>query len=243
MNKNYCFTDIHGMYGLWAQIRDFCDETDKIFFLGDACDRGKDGLKIIKELLLDKRVIYLKGNHEDIFSICGSELIEGRSGNLMWWIGNGGEQTLKDFQKLSYESQLWFLTRLDRLPQTYTFINNKEQTIFLSHAGTSPQFSEQQLRAYGHGHDPYLWDRKHFKYTWPQDEKFKNYFVIHGHTPVPYMAYDWGLEVDVDIDGQWNILTYEEGHKINLDLLSCETNKIALFDLDEMKVARYFYGE
>ena len=65
MNKTYAFTDLHGMYPLWEQIRDFCDESDKLIFLGDACDRGDDGLKIIKELLQDKRVTYIKGNHED----------------------------------------------------------------------------------------------------------------------------------------------------------------------------------
>ena len=48
MNKTYAFTDVHGKYKLWEQIRDYCDETDTIYFLGDACDRDDDGLKIMK---------------------------------------------------------------------------------------------------------------------------------------------------------------------------------------------------
>ena len=59
MNKHYCFTDVHGNYNLWRQVADYCDETDVIYFLGDAADRGEDGLQIIQELLRDKRVVYL----------------------------------------------------------------------------------------------------------------------------------------------------------------------------------------
>jgi serine/threonine protein phosphatase 1 len=68
MYKTYAFSDVHGIYDLWAQIRDYCDETDTIYFLGDACDRGEDGIRIIIELLQDKRVKYIKGNHEDMLT-------------------------------------------------------------------------------------------------------------------------------------------------------------------------------
>lgn len=64
MNKHYCFTDLHGCYDLWRQIKNYCDETDTLYFLGDAIDRGPDGVVLMEELLKDKRVIYLKGNHE-----------------------------------------------------------------------------------------------------------------------------------------------------------------------------------
>ena len=64
---NYCFTDLHGMYNLWQQIRDYASPTDKLYFLGDAMDRGPHGIKILKELLADPRVVFIKGNHEDIF--------------------------------------------------------------------------------------------------------------------------------------------------------------------------------
>ena len=28
MNKVYACSDLHGMYNLWAQIRDYCDDND-----------------------------------------------------------------------------------------------------------------------------------------------------------------------------------------------------------------------
>ena len=83
MNKVYACSDLHGMYRLWEQIRDYCDETDKIIFLGDAADRGKDGRKIIQELLADKRVTYIKGYHEDMFAICVPEFLEGHFDKML----------------------------------------------------------------------------------------------------------------------------------------------------------------
>ena len=66
MNRHFACSDLHGMWQLWEQIDAYCDETDTIFFLGDAADRGPDGLRLMKTLLIDKRVKYIKGNHEDM---------------------------------------------------------------------------------------------------------------------------------------------------------------------------------
>ena len=53
MGKNFCCTDLHGMWRLWEEIKFYCSPDDTIYFLGDAADRGVDGIRIIKDLLLD----------------------------------------------------------------------------------------------------------------------------------------------------------------------------------------------
>ena len=70
MHDVFCFSDVHGMYNMYEAIMKYCyqqDEDATIIFCGDACDRGPDGYKIMKELLANPQVIYLKGNHEDMF--------------------------------------------------------------------------------------------------------------------------------------------------------------------------------
>ena len=70
MHDIFTFGDIHGMYDLYKAIMDYCNEQDPeatIVFLGDACDRGKDGYRIMKDLLNHSNVVYLKGNHEDMY--------------------------------------------------------------------------------------------------------------------------------------------------------------------------------
>lgn len=39
----------------------------------------------------------------------------------------------------------------------------------------------------------------------------------------------------------YKILNYADGHKFDLDLASFQTERVALFDLDELKVEKYFY--
>ena len=75
MNKTYAITDLHGMLNFWEQISEYCDETDTIYFLGDAIDRGVDGLRVMESLLKDKRVIYLLGNHEEFFMEIAPQLV------------------------------------------------------------------------------------------------------------------------------------------------------------------------
>lgn len=236
MNKNYCFTDIHGKYDLWYQIKNYCDENDNIFFLGDAIDRGEYGITIMNELLMDKRVTYLKGNHEDMLSICVPEFIEGHFENAVWWIYNGGKPTWEALQRCSDDSKMWYVRQINKMPESLVYTNKKGQKIFLSHAGTSIEMSKEDLKSINKIDNPYIWDRKHFTRPWPQDNKYDDWFVVHGHTPVQILT----KEIGVKLTG---ICKYDNGHKIDLDLASADTNIIALFDLDEMKVEKYFYGE
>lgn len=232
MNKTYAFTDLHGMYNLWAQIRDYCDESDTLIFLGDACDRGDDGIKIIYELLQDPRVKYLKGNHEDILAMVGAEIYEGRYGGIPDWQMNGGAPTISKFEKMHPMSQEQLIRKMNNLPTSMWYTNTKGQEIFLCHAGTQIEYSERELQLRGRGSDPYLWDRKHIRFDWPLAAEYQNKYVVHGHTPVQCLGWD-----------KEEIYVYADDHKFDLDLGSFMSCKIALFDLDTLEVAKYFYDE
>ena len=79
MHDWYYFTDIHGNLPLFNSIINWCKWRDPectIIFGGDACDRGPDGYTIMRALLDDDRVIYLKGNHEDMFVKAAREIVK-----------------------------------------------------------------------------------------------------------------------------------------------------------------------
>ena len=190
----------------------------------------------MNELLKDKRVTYLKGNHEDMMSICIPEFIEGHFESYPWWVYNGGKPTWESLQRCSDDSKMWYVRKINAMPESLIYTNTKGQKIFLSHAGTSIEKSKRELQLMGRGNDPYLWDRKHFLYPWPQDKEFENWFVVHGHTPVQILT----KELNIKLKG---ICEYNNGHKFDLDLASSDTNIVALFDLDELKVEKYFIGE
>ena len=234
MNKVYAFSDLHGMYNLWKQIKEHCDESDTLIFLGDAADRGPDGLKIIKELLADKKVIYLKGNHEEFLIEVGLELLEGRTAGIPLWKENGGEPTYNALLGEPEEDARRLLSRLEKLPESMEYTNKKGQTIFLSHAGC-PITGLYEYRLSGHKID-YLWDRKHLNWDpyYPNEINEKSPYIVHGHTPTPILSrYMFATD-------SCEVCFYCEGHKVDIDLGCFATKKIALLDLDTFEPI-YFY--
>lgn len=251
MYKHYACSDLHGMWNLWEQISEYCDETDTIYFLGDAIDRGKDGLRIMESLLKDKRVIYLLGNHEEFFLEIAPQLIGlneedilvSQNNDFYSWLCNGGYDTMKEFTRLTREGQNWFLTEVHKLKDTDIYINKYDKIVHLCHAGTDPTYDKYDLMTFGNT-NPYTWDRKHFFRPWAED--LEDWYIVHGHTPVQHLwkervVKSYGRIVNSKLYP--NIATYADGHKFDLDLGSFNSNTAALFDLDELKVEKYFEVE
>ena len=68
MQNIYACSDLHGNYNLWKSIKNYLKNEDTLIFLGDAIDRGSDGLKILYEIMRRPNTIYLCGNHEYMMS-------------------------------------------------------------------------------------------------------------------------------------------------------------------------------
>ena len=89
ITHTYAVSDLHGRYDLWEKIKSHLQENDVIYFLGDAIDRGPDGLKLMQELLTDKRVHYIIGNHEEMMLNCGTTLsMLGSPNHYALWLAN-----------------------------------------------------------------------------------------------------------------------------------------------------------
>lgn len=238
MNRHFACSDLHGMWDLWEQISNYCDETDTIFFLGDAADRGPDGLKLMKTLLTDKRVQYIKGNHEDM-------LINAFYENDFWLVAyNGGNTTIKDFKQLSEENQEWLIHRLDKLPKELEYTNSNGIHIIMNHSGYNPKQKFIVISK----EDPYIWDRRQIPYKWEGNDED---LIIHGHTPIPHLIqrlnevanfYDKPLIKMPQTIEEVSIIKYCDGHKLDIDLGAFATGKTALIDLDTLEV-KYFTTE
>lgn len=233
MNKTYAVSDLHGMYNLWEKINNYIDDSDTIYFLGDAADRGPDGLKLMMELLADKRVIYLYGNHEDIMCREAFDAVNGL-GRYIWY-SNGGEPTAVAFDCLSKDGQNEILRRLSRLPREATYVNKYDQVIFMCHAGTNPGCDERYWKFKGE-EDAYIWNREHFLDKWI--EGYENYFIVHGHTPAPLLQTLYFNNKNTNIE----IARYADNHKIDIDCGCFATGKVALLDLDTLEPI-YFIDE
>ena len=67
--ENIVIGDLHGNMAKWSLVEDYLKNNPKakVYILGDATDRGDDGVRIlrrIKELCTQKRAEYIPGNHD-----------------------------------------------------------------------------------------------------------------------------------------------------------------------------------
>ena len=232
--SRYVTTDWHGRADIADKVLEYLKEDDELYFLGDAIDRGPDGLYIMEKLLQDPRVTYLKGNHEDMFVDAISDYIEGRSGmSMQHWISQGGDTTWAAAVKLS-DASLWRIhSRLRSLPERIDLTTEDGKTIILSHAGCDPWVDDEIAKYWGLK-DRYIWDRKHIHSSSIdfKQEEWKDTYVIHGHTPV--ITRHFCGDEDVVLPGYEEVkaVYYADGHKICLDLYTVGTGRAVLFDLD-----------
>lgn len=234
----YACTDLHGMYGIYEQIKQFIQPEDTVYFLGDACDRGPDGWKLINAILNDPQFVYLKGNHEEMFIDIMEEhrWSEGRymeSFNL--YVSNGGGSTYYDWLTQSQEDYS-YIGKLKNLPYHATYRNKDGYLIWLSHSGYPP-FRNVHTGNLVVPERLALWDRDH---CWvPQwGDTDHDMIIVHGHTPIPYFFE--GMNVDIEIEP--GALWYCEDHKVCLDNGTFATGYAVLFDLDTFD-EHIFYQE
>lgn len=238
MNKTYACSDLHGRYDLWLQILNYCDETDTIYFLGDAIDRGPEGFEVMRSLLQDPRVKYLKGNHEELLTNASLYLFgeETDAESYLVWLANGGNSTYeKLFIKQPIEVSEDYVSTLKKLPIISIYNNKNNQKVILTHAGCDPDSITNVL-----------WNREHLLTSkWTGEE---NTFIVHGHTPVQHLVSRHFERIET-FDGKSfklndspQVAYYCNRHKIDIDIGAYAVNKAVLLDLDTFEPI-YFFEE
>ena len=165
-NKYYVFSDLHGQGKLWEQIKNFKarDPSIGLVYLGDACDRGPDGYKIMKEMLADDDILYIKGNHEDMFVKAArvisnnykltSTFINPRdiiyefcyNDEVNLHLSNGGINTLEAW--IMDGMSMSIINELETLPTLCKVTNNEGVNLTFSHAGFREEDTNNKEEAY-----------------------------------------------------------------------------------------------
>jgi predicted MPP superfamily phosphohydrolase len=158
-NKTYFISsDIHSFYKEWIEaLTEFKFNVDNpnhiIIVVGDLFDRGQQAVecyKFVKELNDNNRLIYIKGNHEDLLFDCVKELQEtGGCASPHHW-SNGTVDTIVQLKEKSlleevlqfikdnaidyYELKNYVFTHAG-LPLKLTYENNKPVMVIDKNAG------------------------------------------------------------------------------------------------------------
>ena len=141
--STYVLSDIHGQYDAFMNMLkqiNFSDD-DTLFVLGDAIDRGPDGIKILKTIMKMDNVKMFLGNHELLMMEALRNVEEcekeGRQDTeeLDLWLDecNGGRQTFEDFKKCSAKKKAEILIYLDNAIVAKK-VKMGKKTYYLCHA-------------------------------------------------------------------------------------------------------------
>ena len=220
--STFAFSDLHGNMQLFKAIQDSLQEDDICYCLGDCADRGPDGWEIIKAVIRDPRMKFIKGNHEDFLVKAMSQYYsEGRvDSDFILWMHNGGDPTYNAM--LADQSAEQWIPQIRRLPVYEKYVNENGITVHLCHAGFNPKegFTEN-ITQYP---DVLLWDRNHIgSKRWSGDAKE---VIVHGHTPTIFLCQELGIKAES------GAVWYLDNHKVDIDCGTIVTQQVVLLDLD-----------
>ncbi len=113
----YAISDTHGRKDLLDAMLEKIGfgPSDELYFIGDAADRGPDGMEILLWAMAEPNVKFILGNHEEM--LLRSCRGPGGYGYRECWMDNGGEPTRADFDGLSKETQEMVLDWIQDLPE------------------------------------------------------------------------------------------------------------------------------
>ncbi len=185
----YVTSDIHG-YPL-EKFRKMLESVnfsadDFLYVLGDVIDRGDDGIKILRWLMLQPNAQLILGNHEAmmlasrfIFDEITEKSIKDLTGSKLDaysnWIANGGQKTV-DALKIMRGSELEYIFEyLEEAPLIETVSVNGRDFI-LTHSGLGNFRKDKKLNEY----TPHelLWNRPDINTKY-----FDGVTAVFGHTP------------------------------------------------------------
>jgi hypothetical protein len=228
----YACTDLHGRLDLYHKIKTILNPEDRVFFLGDAGDRGLDGWELIKAIYNDPQFIYIKGNHEDMLVDAIKAYIRNpqcESREYKHLQRNGGKKTIEDWWQDGQDVS--WVDKLDNLPLHAEYKNANGTLILMSHAGYTPWSDpEDPGKIIIPGEIELLWSRDHFYDNW-NDECFQNCIVVHGHTTIIHLA---NYLRDQREEIEHGAYIYCDGHKICIDNLSAYSDVACLLNLDTL---------
>lgn len=177
-------------------------------------------------MLNDERVIFLLGNHEQmLLSYVNYGIRQALHIEKEVIQNNGSYLTLLDFLKLTTKEQIELIDKLkNKTYMYYIYINKEKKNIFLSHAGLSVN------NLYNFEKNDLLWNRDHIKQDKNWNNKFKHWYIVHGHSPIQLINPN---KVTIEI------YRYFNNHKIDLDVCTTLSKTIAVLNLDTLQV-KYF---
>ena len=229
----YVTSDIHG-YPL-DKFKDFLEKVgfsrdDFMYILGDVIDRGPDGVKLLKWLMLQPNVELLLGNHEAMMLACDflfdeitedsiSDLTGRKLNTYRTWESNGGYTTINALSSIRDKEIQYILEYLREAP-LYETVTVNGRDFVLVHSGLGGFRKDKRLSEYTPSE--LLWSRPDLNTRYYDDVT-----VVFGHTPAVYFGNEYSGKIIMT--DTW----------INVDVGIAVGQEPCLLRLDDMKEFYY----
>ena len=211
----YVLADLHGYYDKYSEMLEKIQfsSADTLYILGDIIDRGPDGIRILRDMMLRSNVIPLLGNHEFTAAACLSWMLNditeeslaslgpAQMGALQGWMNNGGESTFLAVCGLSREEREEILEYIMDM-EIYAQAEAGSRAFLLVHAGLGHFVSGKDLSDY---------DLEDFLFSRPELDRQDNsgQYLVYGHTPTRLLRqqmgkppsdaiFCWGTQIAID---------------------------------------------
>lgn len=226
----YVISDIHGEYKKYISMLQKISfkDRDTLYVLGDVVDRGEKPIDILQDMMVRPNVYPIVGNHElmalDVLKTLSVEITDKNYAthineelmkNLMQWQADGGETTIKQFQKLPSDEREYVLEYFEEFAP-YELVKIGSRKFLLVHSGLGNFSEDKELDEYTLEELTYIrpdFDKKYF-----EDE---NFYIVSGHTPT------------LAISGKPEI--YKNKNNICIDCGATFDGKLACLCLDTME--------
>lgn len=223
-----------GINGNFESYRDMLDklslkETDALFVLGNVIDNGKNGIKILKDMMFRSNIYPILGKHEymakNLLSIlkdasgteeCVSLLPDGSKVMFSDWLKDGGYPTLEEFLKLDAEERDSVLDYLEEFA-AYDEVEVGGRKFILVGSGIGNFSEEKDLDEYSE--EDFVLENADYTKIY-----FKDKFLITGGTPT------------YEIAGGKSGKIFSAKRHLAVNCSSPNDGKVASVCLDTMKV-------
>lgn len=228
--STYVIADIHGCYNELMQLLKKMDfkSSDTLFINGDTIDRGPDNMKVLRYLMMQPNIYPIMGNHEIMAYRCLKFLIKevteesiaslegGFLEGLLEYREVGGEETIKEFRKLSSEEREDIIEYLSEF-SPYEEVEVNGRSFVIVHAGLKNFREDRDLE--GYGLDELIFEKPDYSRAY-----FKNRYLVTGHLPTRAIP---GAEPD---------RVYINNNHIAIDCGAAFGGRLAAVRLDDLYV-------
>lgn len=239
---NYVISDIHGHYDKYMEMltKIKFKLEDTLFVLGDVLDRGPDGIKILKDMMLRPNVFPILGNHEYMAAMCIpwvfrevtdeeiDAIDEGIITGVTEWLSVGGESTINDPTMRDSEVKEMILEYLEEFTM-YEVVKVRGKKFVLVHAGFDNFALERDLDEY---------HLSEMLFHSPDFDKvyFEDAFLVTGHTPTRAIwAKEQGKSIEQLDEKDYKDIIFKKNNHIAIDCGCAYGGKLACLCLETME--------